>query len=504
MEFDRRRTRWHHIALFLIYVVGVVVLLLNNNQYLYSHIELREKIVGERVESVIPIPKGSKSMGTGEATYWRRGSPERSGHDLLGSPRDKDFVTDWQKTLVENAEDGAVSAWSADTSGVYISGSNKDVFAIGGDGEQRWRYSFAATDAGSSTLEPVLDESAAYLSHSSGIVVALEKANGSLLWRLKVAENILAPPVLIENELWVLVTPLEAEQKRLVDTGESKTSSKKSSKASSAPLQRFVRIQRQSGEISGYSEAFSLSGPAQVSWSRDEKLLVVALDNKVTMVSADEGKIEGSQTLPDAIQGGATLVDGKMFLALTSGKIQAWDLGKSGKFEWELDLSSPPKAAPTYVPLFQRLAVLTADGHMFMIDIKKSESLWRLNLDNRNVSHEIMSARLSGRFIEKLELKWEKKGWTVWSPCSENRICIYNPEKGQLLSRIPAPASVVSGPLFAGKEFYLITRSGKAGDRTYKLVHYIDEDAFKKKAKEAQEAAQTSNKGASQAAETSL
>lgn len=504
MEFDRRRTRWHHIVLFIIYVVGVVVLLLNNNQFLYSHIELREKIVGERVESVIPIPKGSKAQGSGEVTYWRRGSPERSGHDSLGSPRDKDFVTDWQKTLSEKSEDLAISSWAVDSSGVYLAKDNSETLAISGDGEYRWRYSFAVDDASGAPLEPVLDETATYLSHSSGILVALEKTSGALLWRLKAAQSLLAPPVLLDNELWVLATPLEVEQKRLIEIGESKSSSKKSSKSSSAPVQRFVRIHRQTGEIVGYSDAFNLSGPAQVSWSKGAKLLVVALDNKVTMISSDEGKVEGSQTLPDAIQGGAILVDGKMFVALTSGKIQAWDLGKSGKFEWELDLSSPPKAAPTYIPLYHRLAVLTTDGNMAMIDIKKAESLWRLNLENRNVAQEIMAARLSGRFIEKLDLKWEKKGWTVWSPCSDNRVCIYNPDKGQLLSRIPAPASVASTPLFAGKEFYLITRSGKEGERTYKLVHYIDEDSFKKKAKEAQEAAQTNSKGASRSAETSL
>ena len=123
-----------------------------------------------------------------------------------------------------------------------------------------------------------------------------------------------------------------------------------------------------------------------------------------------------------------------------------------------------------------------------MIDIKKAEHLWRFSLENKNPSREIVSARLKGSLIEKLTMKWEKKGWTLWAPCSENRLCIYNPDKGQLISRISSQSGIVSTPFFNGKEFYLMTAEKKGAGRLFSLAHYLDEETFKKKAKAASDA----------------
>ncbi|MBK8204939.1 MAG: hypothetical protein IPK68_22425 [Bdellovibrionales bacterium] len=129
--------------------------------------------------------------------------------------------------------------------------------------------------------------------------------------------------------------------------------------------------------------------------------------------------------------------------------------------DWEVDLDSPPLGPLTYIPVFQRLALITTDGHMHMIDIKKAEHLWRFPLDSRNPGHDIFASRLSAKNVEKLNLKWEKKGWTAWAPCSESRLCIYNPDKGQLIGRISAAGGVLTPPLFVGKGFYLLTAEKK-------------------------------------------
>lgn len=496
MEFDRKRTRWTHIVAYLIYTAIMVSLLLNSNPYLYSHKELRQALVGEQVNSINPVrgakradPKGAPEDDT-RATYWWRSTPERTGHDQNGGTRDKDFVTDWQKPILENVSSKSVPEWAVDESGLYIVSKEPWIMALGTDGELKWRFRFAAQDGEIKNYVPVLDEQAVYVSHAKGSVAAMEKSNGHLLWKVKLASEILAAPIMVNGELWLLVNPLESERKRL-EAKEDKGTAGKNKSAPAIPPHRLIRLNAISGEVVDYSQPFNVTGQANLTWAREFKQVLVATDNKLHMINSDDGQIIATQTLPDPIEGPAVVAEGKAFLALSSGKVQAWDISKKGKFEWEIDLVSPPRAAPTYIPVYQQLAIPTADGALHTIDLKKSEAGWRLNADNHNPQNDLWAARLSGRFIEKLSMKWEKKGWTIWAPCSDNRICVYNPEKGQLLARIPAPGAVASSPVFLGKELYLIARDGK-DSYTFKLVHYLDEDSFKKKAKDAQKTAETS------------
>lgn len=474
----------------------MVSLLLNSNPYLYSHKELRQALVGEQVNSVSPvqgIKRAEAKLAAEEnvkATYWWRSTPERTGHDQ-GGTRDKDYVSDWQKPILENVNTKTAPDWAVDETGLYIVSKEPWIVALNTQGDAKWRFRFAVQESEATNFTPVLDDLAVFVSHSKGAVAALDKQNGHLHWKARLAQEILSAPILLNGELWVLVNPLETERKRLEAKEEKPSTGKSKAPAPALPQNRLVRLNSLTGEVIDYSQPFTISGRANLTWAREFKLILISTDNKLYMIGTDDGQLIATQTLPDAIEGPAVVAEGKAFLALSSGKVQAWDISKKGKFEWEIDLVSPPRAAPTYIPTYQLLAVPTADGALHTIDLKKSEASWRLNADNHNPQNDLWASRLSGRYIEKLSMKWEKKGWTIWAPCSDNRICIYNPEKGQLLARISTPGAVASNPVFLGKEMYLITREGK-DSYTFKLVHYLDEETFKKKAKDSQKTAETS------------
>src|SRR5688572_29318709 len=119
MEYDRRRTRWPQVFLYLMYVGVVAYLLMSNNKYLYSHRELRLALAGERLESVAPVPRLAGDLpDPGTVTYWSRGTPERTGHDGSSSTRDKDFVAEWAKVIVEEGTATEIQHWAADETGV--------------------------------------------------------------------------------------------------------------------------------------------------------------------------------------------------------------------------------------------------------------------------------------------------------------------------------------------------------------------------------------------------
>lgn len=490
MDYDRRRTRWPHILLFLIYVGVVVYLLLSNNKYLYSHRELRVALAGERLESVAPVPKPRADLPElSDPTFWHRGTPERTGVEASGTTRDKDFVAEWAKVVVDEGPQSAINSWAADDSGVYLTGAGSWAYAYDLEGNQRWRFRFAKRDNERGMLEPITDDQQIYLTQPAGQVIALDKVNGGLRWKLALAEEILTAPLIIGDELWLVVKPLESERQRLEDKAEEPTRRGKKAKAPNPAQHRFAKLNRKSGELVGYSDLFATKAPTHLTWHRDDKQILIVSDNRLSAFAVEDGKLLSTQTLPDSIQGPAVAADGKVFVALTSGKIQCWDMSKKGgKFEWELEIAGTPHAAPTVMPTYDRLAVMTDDGQFHMVDLKKNEYLWKFSLDNRNPSHEIVAARLSGRHIENLGMKWEKKGWTAWAPCSDNRLCIYNPDKGQLLARVPANGAVISPPLFVGKNFFLVTSEPNGDGRRFRLTHFMDEDAFKKKAKAAAEA----------------
>lgn len=490
MDYDRRRTRWPYVFLYLIYVAGVVYLLMSSNKYLYSHRELRVALAGERLESVAPVPRlRGEIPDLGEPTYWSRATPERTSH-LADATRDKAYVAEWSKVILEEGQADEIQSWAADDSGVYVTGAGSWAYAYDVEGAQKWRFRFAKKAVEKGLLEPILDQKQIYLTQPSGQIIALNKVTGRLSWKLLLAEEILTAPLLMGDELWLVVKPLESERQRLDDKNEAtKTKISRKPKAPNPAQHRFARLNRKTGELISYSDLFTTKSPAYLTWNRTGKQILLASDNKLTAFNSETGAVLSSQTLPDAIQGPAVAAEGSVYVALTSGKIQSWNMGKEGKFEWELEVEGSPQSSPTFIPLYNRLTVMTDNGYLHMIDLKKAEYLWKFSLENHNPNQEIYAARLTGRHIENLSMKWEKKGWTAWAACSDNRICVYNPDKGQLLSRIPANGAVLSAPLFVGKNFFLITTEKNGDGHRFRLTHFMDEDDFKQKTKEAEAAA---------------
>ena len=44
-------------------------------------------------------------------------------------------------------------------------------------------------------------------------------------------------------------------------------------------------------------------------------------------------------------------------------------------------------------------------------------------------------------------MKWRDQGWGIDAPCGRNRICLYNPEKGQIVGRLYLPGGLASDPI---------------------------------------------------------
>ena len=128
------------------------------------------------------------------------------------------------------------------------------------------------------------------------------------------------------------------------------------------------------------------------------------------------------------------------------------------------------------MPIFNRASIVTDDGYLHMLDLDGYERVWRFDLNNENSTTLTWSARLSGNFIEELAMKWRYKGWTTWSPCVKDRICIYNPEKGQIVGRVMLSGSLASDPRFHKNSFHVVLKN----EGSLALAEYTERGYYRK------------------------
>ena len=212
MDYESRQIKWYWQFLFTLYCGGVVYLLFQGNPFLYSHLELRASIAAVdtfKPQTIPAQPDVSAKLGaiTGHARY----SPERTATEPMGTPRGRSYL-EFEKYPVDlGAESFKIDRVEADASGFYLSGSSRWVVALGLDGVTRWRYGFK-----DSTGEPtvLLDDTTAYLIHSKGKVIALNKIDGQIRWAYDTKQDLAAAPILFRK--LILIPSKSAEGMRLV------------------------------------------------------------------------------------------------------------------------------------------------------------------------------------------------------------------------------------------------------------------------------------------------
>jgi outer membrane protein assembly factor BamB len=175
-------------------------------------------------------------------------------------------------------------------------------------------------------------------------------------------------------------------------------------------------------------------------------------------VQLPEMKVKWQKVLSSKIEGPPVVATKNVLVSLKEGKVKGYNM-VTGKEAWEEDLKSPLQGQPTYVPIYNRAVAITKNGYLHVIDLDAGDRLWRFRLDNENDLKIPWTTRLSGKFIEALSMKWKYKGWTIWSPCVKDRICIYNPSEGQIVGRVMLSGNLLTQPLFAEQSFQVVLRT---------------------------------------------
>lgn len=450
MEYESRKVKWYILLLFVIYCAAAAYVMFQGNPYLYSHLELRAAMTAGADAQLQTIPSTPKSGKTGSPAFYSRYNFERTAVDPGSTPRSKNFE-EYEKFPVETGlENWEPQNIAFDDLGFYTSGKSQWAVAISLDGKARWKYKFLTPAGEKGLFPPMLDEANVYFVHPQGEIAAFDKATGELRWLLPMSFEAVAQPFLWQNKL---VVPIKAEKGiQLVIVN----------RADGVKDEKLPRLEIKPGFL--ISRAPALGN------------LIATVDNKVISIDGETWAVEWSQTLTEPVRGPAVVVEGNIYLSTLGNKLMKLDGGKKGKLEWEAELEKPPATPPAYLPVMNRLHFLDTSGALVALDAKTGKSLWRYGIENKNDLQETWTARLKGGHIEEFKMDWLHKGWTIWSPCSEKRFCIFTPNKGQMISRIQLNGEPLALPLPFGRRLVFLTRV-KPGQ--YSVSHVVEEAEIK-------------------------
>jgi hypothetical protein len=463
MDYEHRyRPKWWQLSLLIFYGVAAVYTVLVSNPYLYSSKQYQEGLAGKKDDGYKPIVTTlSRPEDKSTRTVQR---PNRMGDskqavDGSGETRDRRYVEMTLTPLfMELEKPGALALRLLDKQviGILPDGS---VWAADYEGKSLWSFSSQEAKSSGFLPEPAADQDSLYLVNRGGRIYNLKLSTGRLYWKAQLDGSFLSDGLIIENHLYLV------QQNTEVESGKKTPTSK-------AYLRK---VDRNSGDFAEASTDLNIKSTAELTYDSESKRIFIVSAERLLCVQLPNMEIIWQKSLSSPVIGPAVLADGRVMVSIKEGKFKSFQIANGTEVS-EVDVEQPLASAPAYIPLHKRAALTTTDGYQHVIDLNAGKRLWRFDLNNKNKMTESWSARLKGNLIEELQMKWVHKGWTIWSPCVEKRICIYNPEKGQIVGRVMLSGALVTLPYFREKSFHALLEM----ESGYALGHYVEQPAAKK------------------------
>ena len=458
-QFENRyQPKWYHTFSFVGFCIAVVYAVLVSNPYLYASKTFEEGLSGEKVNSQFPIPMNVKSSAFQDISLpevpmflnWSRSSVENSGET-----RDRRYKeSESLRIETDDLADFSPLAWLWLEKQLIVVDESGPAHGFDLTGKKRWSVSVSESAAGPFLPNPISDGRVIYFVHPAGRILAFDKQNQRVLWSNQKQVEYLSDAFLFKNHIFVLA--------RMDKVSEDKASDSKKTV-------KIIKFDRKTGKVVKQSSSLDAKAQAALSFSIENQILFLSAEERLLAVQLPEMKVKWQKVLSSEIEGPPVVATKNVLVSLKEGKVKGFNM-TSGKEAWEEDLKSPLQGQPTYVPIYNRAVAITKNGYLHVIDLDTGDRLWRFRLDNENSLKIPWSTRLTGKFIEELQMKWKYKGWTIWSPCVKDRICIYNPSQGQIVGRVMLSGNLQTQPLFGEKSFQVVLKA----DEGYTITKYLE------------------------------
>jgi len=472
MEYDNFRTiAWHRLVLFYLYAAAVIGLVLYSNPYLYDQKDLRTALAGQQIEAPLPIPAPQNQIERGPAgvgSYIERYTVSREGIEPTNTARSRRFVKVSEKEL-KTSEGVSVDPanWWVDGDRIFTT-NETELLAYNVDGTLQWRFVFHGPN-GMELLKPTSDTHAIYIGTSLGKLYCLRKSDGKLIWSLEAADRFYSSPMQIGESLIVAAKPTLSTRLKLNANNNKDAANKDVS---------LMEISKAHGEISKFSPWIGPLNTEPVSLNSAENgdIWIITQGHMLLGIDRATSSVVWQSELPDKSFGTPVITSEQVFVLTDNAHVLAFETRK-GKKNWETDLEGVPLSAMTYIPAHNMLALNMKNGALNVLSAKDGEKKWRSNFDASKLPRISWASRLSNKVITDLKLKWHFKGWALWSPCMNDRICIFNPENGGQIGLIMTGGELISQPAYRSDKSILMLIKQKDA---YKVSWFMDRPNYKR------------------------
>lgn len=435
------------IPVVAIFWIGIAVTVFNINPYLFTSNSLKEEIAENKVEETHPFPKPEMQISSEnlssqhEQASFKPQAPEKQRWSRkLALKQVEPLTLNLEGDRMFQLLDGISYVWSFTESLFQADTVDKDA-------ESQTSWSFHFSEGEFPSQDPLISEDRIVLASNKSSVVTLEKESGRLVWSFQLEQPITDKPFLIDSKV-------------LVPTFDSATST---TNISLFDLKDGTLLPKKIS-VSG-----SLSAP--LAYNKDKDALFVATDDReLHAITFATGETLWKHTTPSPVVTRPTFHEDLLFIN-TADQTAYGMKTENPEVLWEYKLKGVAGNPFVAIPNSPFLAVLTKNGYLHTLNWKKGSGIWRFNTQSKASTTEITAIRLNNQTIEEQELKWRYKGWVIWAPCVENRICMFNPAEGNLVGRLSTAGEIASMPVFSPdtKRLTLLLKNVK--DRIEKKVH---------------------------------
>jgi outer membrane protein assembly factor BamB len=456
MEYDSyREIPWYWTLLFSVFSLAVIGFVLWTNPYLYDRLELRTALAMRHSVGALPMPLPSHQIHLqaehGEPVYSAFEGVSHGGFDLSGKTWSRSFfnIEKWPVPDSPNAVGSVIG------NEFYILSGNT-LSQYYGDGKLHWQFKFLTLPLPSFAL----DQAALYMALPSGQIFSIDRSSGQLIWTIDLGSKIQSQPFLINDTLYVFIKPAMTLPKRTSERGGrgSRNAEKTETKQVTKGL-TLVSLQRAHGQLQKVWPTLSELEDAPVTASMNETAEELYLVQGRNLAVYDFATMKNlwHTTLTENIFGPLIVTGDSTFVATRDGKIASFSSIR-GRKNWDAEIGEEILSEMTLVPSINGIALFTKPGALRFLDAQTGNQKWMFQL-NDDVPHPFsFASRFNGPTIQEIKMKWIHKGWALFASCGKSKVCIYNPDNGQVVSHIPFNGSPLMRPdIFGGRNLAFVT-----------------------------------------------
>lgn len=420
------------ITLMILFSGAIIYSIYIFNPYFMNRKPLSESL-SENQNNTLTIPLAqieADSLGP-----WLYIEPQNSARTYVYNPDHQmeiTYVREASTPLPEKVElNSPPPFWTTDGTGHYYTYQNQ-IVKTNFNNEKVWFFHSLQKDQFVNL--PTVGSKYLFVASQQGFLYKINKDNGHLSWLIKYPGE-LQHNFLPYNSFLFFITKENKEHFYI------------------------NKINGQTGELLWKTTLLGFTDPSEITINESLKLLLITDPNgSLLCLDSTTGNAYWQKKKLGGIITAASTLGESAYIANKEGLAISLNL-KKRQMAWEYTLPSPAISNFAYIPSHGLVAILTDSGYLQTIEARTGEGHWRFNTESKQENKRLFSIRINQKGINKYKLNWSHKGWTLVSPCKEDRLCVFNPEKGQLINRIRLRGQLAQHmPIFIEDKMYALLK----------------------------------------------